>query len=186
MNAKCVRSKLTAAFSLIELMVVIAIVALLTAIAVPSYQGYLQQSKVTEIFSLASDQMSQWQQAYNQGSAFDTVNPVGFNGGVLTTANIGTYIAGAEILDATSTPTNTNCPDPGGLGEVCLQLVSPSGIDTTLDGLVIYFTPATQGSSTGDTSNTSIGWTCNFPTTGNSTNDATITSLLSPGSCTAA
>lgn len=39
----------TLAFSLIELMVVIAIVALLTAIAVPSYSAYTQKAKMVTI-----------------------------------------------------------------------------------------------------------------------------------------
>ncbi len=183
MNSKCIKSKLTAAFSLIELMVVIAIVALLTAIAVPSYQGYLQQSKVTEIFSLASEQMNQWQQEYNLGTTFDVTNPTP------PATGIGSYIESAELADANTTPAMTDCPEGGsggaGLGVVCIQLVADTGIDDLLDGLVIYFTPTETGSVTGDTSNTTVGWACNFPATGNATNDATIESLLNPGDCQA-
>lgn len=184
MNANCIKSKLTAAFSLIELMVVIAIVALLTAIAVPSYQGYLQQSKVTEIFSLASEQMNQWQQEYNLGTTFDVINPTP------PALGIGQYINQAELLDATTAATVINeCPTGGsgggGLGVVCIQLVADTGIDPLLDDLVVYFTPTESGSVTGDTSNTTVGWTCNFPATGDTDDDNTIESLLNPGSCTA-
>lgn len=41
-------------FTLIELMIVIAIVATLAAIAIPSYQTYVIRSKVSEGFSLAA------------------------------------------------------------------------------------------------------------------------------------
>jgi len=37
-------------FSLIELMIVIAIIGILAAVAVPSYQSYVQKSHFAEIF----------------------------------------------------------------------------------------------------------------------------------------
>jgi len=43
-------------FSLIELMIVIAIVGILASIAVPSYQGYLYKSKIAEIITLLESQ----------------------------------------------------------------------------------------------------------------------------------
>ena len=41
-------------FTLIELMVTVAIVAILTAIALPSYQGYIQRGKIAEATSSLS------------------------------------------------------------------------------------------------------------------------------------
>lgn len=40
--------KYSSAFSLIELMVVVAIIAILSSLAVPAYQRYVQQARVTE------------------------------------------------------------------------------------------------------------------------------------------
>lgn len=177
MNAKCLISKKTRGFSLIELMVVIAIVALLTAIAVPSYKTYLNQSKVTEIFSLASDQLKKYQQYNNLGSAFG-----------VATSNLGNYIATAIVAGngtaASSVSGGTNCSALT-TGSVCIVLnaAAGTGIDASLSGLVIRYIPTTAGSVSGDTTNTTQTWTCNFvnATTSNAT---TAASLLSPGNCT--
>lgn len=171
MNGKSFKSKLTAGFSLIELMVVIAIVALLTAIAVPSYRNYLAQSKVAEIFSLASDQMTKYQNLANLGSVKS-----------VTTTNLGSYIATAIQNNTASAIGNVPANSVGILLNTTANTGAPS-IDPSLSGVQIRFTPATKGTVTGDTTNTTIGWTCTFLNS-TSSNPTTAASLLSPGNCT--
>ncbi|VEH56149.1 prepilin-type N-terminal cleavage/methylation domain-containing protein [Providencia rustigianii] len=63
-------------FSLIEIMVVIAIISILSAIAIPGYQGYMQKAAMTDVLqTLLSYKNSVELCSFNQGSF------LGCNGG---------------------------------------------------------------------------------------------------------
>lgn len=119
-----------AGFTLIEFAVVAAIVALVVAIALPFYKNHRAQSKANEIFSLAADQMAQFQQHASTGAPFDVVSN-----------NVGNYIAVAEITG------NGGVAQAGGAnGVVFIQLNTDSetgaaSIDPALSGLQMTFAP---------------------------------------------
>jgi len=61
-------------FTLIELMIVVAIIALLAAIALPAYQDYVARTQVVEGYSLASDARTAVATYYADRQNFPTDN----------------------------------------------------------------------------------------------------------------
>jgi type IV pilus assembly protein PilA len=61
-------------FTLIELMIVVAIIAILAAIAIPAYQDYIIRSQVTEGLSLADGAKTAVAEFYSNKGVFPTTN----------------------------------------------------------------------------------------------------------------
>ena len=60
-------------FTLIELMIVVAIIGILAAIAIPAYQDYTIRAQVTEGLNLASDLKASIGEVYAQTGTFTTI-----------------------------------------------------------------------------------------------------------------
>lgn len=60
----------TQGFSLIELMIVVAIVAILAAVAVPSYQSFVQEGRRAEGVALALDIASRQERYFTQSANY--------------------------------------------------------------------------------------------------------------------
>jgi type IV pilus assembly protein PilE len=59
-------------FTLIELMITVAVVAILSAIAVPAYTTYIQRGKITEAISGLSSLTVQMEQAFQDSRSYPT------------------------------------------------------------------------------------------------------------------
>ncbi|GAO37037.1 hypothetical protein SCT_2452 [Sulfuricella sp. T08] len=96
--------KVQQGFTLIELMIVVAIIGILAAVAIPAYQDYTIKAKLQEVTSLASPAMTGVGVACSEGNLFPS-------GASLTNAGIGiataASITGKYTASVTAASTST-------------------------------------------------------------------------------
>ena len=89
-------------FTLIELMIVIAIIGILAAIAIPAYQNYTIRSQVTEGLSLAAGWKTAISEYYAQNGAFPTCSTTAAAGAAgcisVTGASSGKYVGTIAVV----------------------------------------------------------------------------------------
>jgi type IV pilus assembly protein PilA len=86
-------------FTLIELMIVIAIIGILAAIAIPAYQNYTIRSQVTEGLSLADGWKTSISEYYAQNGSFPTSSSTTGGAGTVAVsgASVGKYVGSVAV-----------------------------------------------------------------------------------------
>jgi len=154
-------------FTLIELMIVVAIVGILTSIALPAYQGYIVRAKVTEGMSLASSAKIVVAVNASEGEAFAS-------GWIAPSAT--DSVASVAISAATGEISVTYTAKIAAAGANLLVLAPNDGVAGTLAALTAGV-PPTSGSLT---------WNCmsaGSTAATTSTTAGTIAGNLVPASC---
>jgi type IV pilus assembly protein PilA len=126
-------------FTLIELMIVVAIIAILAAIAISQYQDYVIRSQVSEGSSLADGVKTAIGEFVNNRGYFP---PSNVSAGLATDVSInGTYVSQVSVI--------------GGSGnqlEATYSSAAPQKANAQIDTMTLIFSPITQAGS--------IKWAC--------------------------
>jgi type IV pilus assembly protein PilA len=100
-------TKLQKGFTLIELMIVVAIIGILAAIAIPAYQDYTIRAQVTEGMNLAAAAKAAVAETFlNRGTAPANRTVAGMS--ATATDTVGKYVTGVDVANGIITITYGN------------------------------------------------------------------------------
>jgi type IV pilus assembly protein PilA len=139
-------NKMQKGFTLIELMIVVAIIGILAAIAIPAYQDYTIRAKVTEGLNLADSAKTAVAESFESG---------GLQGLTAAAASWNTSFAATKYVSSI-TVANGAATFPG-----AITITYNAGTITQLAGAnVLVLTPNVANVAISGTSSGNIDWAC--------------------------
>ena len=163
------KRQLQQGFTLIELMIVVAIIGILAAVALPAYQDYTKRAKMSEVVLAASACRTSITEIYQSGNAS---NAPGANGWGCE-AGAGTSNASVTSKYVAAVTTTAD----GGIS-VTAQGFNDSQIDSKHVTLVPLASANTVATFAGNAGSALYGWRC-----GSTTDGTDMPSKFLPGSC---
>jgi type IV pilus assembly protein PilA len=128
-------------FTLIELMIVVAIIAILAAIALPAYQDYTIRAQISECAMLSSITKTNVTEFFQNSGTFPNSNTQA--GLPVPTAITGKFVSRVEVTNA-------------GAFECTYSSVNPFRANSVINASTLRFTPASTGAT--------VEWTCQSTT----------------------
>jgi type IV pilus assembly protein PilA len=138
--------KVQQGFTLIELMIVVAIIGILAAIAIPAYQDYTIRAQVSEGAVLADGVKTPLAEFWNNAGHF-TNSPASAGLPSQPTSIVGKYVSSVNAAD-------------GGLIVVIYSSTSPQSANSKINGMQLVYSAyasSTQGSITWNCKSTAGG-----------------------------
>lgn len=128
-------------FTLIELMIAIAIVGILASIAVPAFSNYLGRARISEGVNYAEGCKTGFLEYYSTNGSFPTTN-VQANCPSITTANVQSVTVGND--------------------GIVVQLATGNTIPSAARGKYIYLQPLNSGNALAKNNDTIVSWACSI------------------------
>jgi type IV pilus assembly protein PilA len=160
-------------FTLIELMIVVAIIGILAAVALPAYQDYTIRAKVTEGLSVAA----QAKLAVTETFSNSPVLP-------FTLAGLG-YTAPSTLANVMGATTRsvTSVAIAAATGEITIAYSVASGVPAAANTLVLAPRNAGAALANGVPLVGKLDWNCNAVTSTKGGTNGTIVAKYVPGEC---
>jgi type IV pilus assembly protein PilA len=117
------KSQMQKGFTLIELMIVVAIIGILAAIAIPQYQDYTARAQSTEALNLAGGLKTQVAEFYADKGAWPAITDLGYEAAADVT---GKYVESVNVDKTTGAVTAT---------------LKETGVSKDLQGKTVVLTP---------------------------------------------